>query len=50
MTLEVTDAGRYENVFVGDDMVASYSEADGEFCVYNPNTDSEDPEYVVDLS
>lgn len=48
-TLEISDAGRYDNVFHDDDMIASFDEETGEFVIYDPNTDSEDPEYVIDL-
>ena len=47
--LELSDAGRYQNVFVGEEMVASFDRETGEFCVYDPATDSEDPEYIADV-
>lgn len=45
--LEISESGRYENVFLGDDMVASYDKNTGEFVVYDPHNDSEDPEFII---
>lgn len=44
--LEISDAGRYENVFLGEEMVASFDHESDEFCVYDPHNDSEDPEMI----
>jgi len=45
--LEISDAGRYDNVFVGSQLVASFDHDTGEFVVYDPNSDSEDPAYAI---
>lgn len=45
--LELSDAGRYTNIFLGDQMLASYDDKTGEFVVYDPDDESEDPAYVI---
>lgn len=47
LTLDISPAGRYENVFIDEKCVASYDRETGEFVVYDPYNDSEDAEYVV---
>lgn len=46
--LEISQAGRYENVFLSGRMVASYDRKTEEFAIYNPHNDSEDPEYIIE--
>lgn len=45
-TIQISESGRYENVFIEDSHVASYDKSTGEFVVYDPHNDSEDPEVV----
>jgi len=46
--LDVEEAGRYINVFHdGDVMLASFDTETGEFAVYDPDGDSEEPEYTA---
>lgn len=47
--LEFSDAGRYQNIFRGDEMIASFDHETGEFCVYDPGSDSEDPDFRMQL-
>lgn len=46
--LELSDAGEYENVYLGDEMLASHSEEHDEFLVYVP--ESEEPVLDIDTS
>ena len=45
--LDISAADRYENVFIDDEMVAALDTESGEFAVYDPSTNSEDPEYTA---
>lgn len=47
-SLSISDAGRCENVFVGDEMLASYDTETGELAVYDPKNDSEDADFIVE--
>lgn len=48
--LEISEAGRYDNVFLRDRMLASYDKHTGDLVVYDPHDDSEDPAFVVDAA
>lgn len=47
--VEVSDAGRYQNVYIGDEMVASYEPDTGEVCFYDPHSLSEDAALVTEV-
>lgn len=46
----VVDGGRYDNVFVGGEMVASFDRETGEFLVYDYGRDDGNlPDYTMDV-
>lgn len=48
--LKVVEAGRYENVCLGDKMLASYNKSSGNLVVYDDRYHDEEPALIVDAA